>query len=231
MPDHFVHVGVKIVGKLTVFFVKINFALRIGKFFHHPAAFCRFIVGIADIAQGYRLGAVFFSNPVGVRKIHTDRRIRAGVAAQGHYGNYFGGDSLHIFLFVLVHDGGMQLEPVGILADGFGPFGSFHVAERNHRLVASPEAQRIAVGFNKSVNHIDHGIRVLCPRDAVFIVCIQIAGFIKFYEKIQRLFLRFIFSNAVGLFQPVDNLSDSRRIHAIYLPLSFENSAIFFNQL
>ena len=65
------HGGVQFACQFTVRLDAHQLGIVVHEFFQHSTA-CGLVVGVHDVAQGHRLGAVDLANPVAVGKVDSD---------------------------------------------------------------------------------------------------------------------------------------------------------------
>ena len=177
----------------------------------------RLVVGIGDVVDRHRLRTVLLADPVGIRKVDADRRRRVAVPAQHRYGDHLRRDALHLLLAVLRVHGRVVLEPLRIRRNRLRAVAGRRIHEVHDRLPRSLEAQRIAVGLDEAVHEIDVRDRIPNPTDVIAVELLQVAAPVV-GDQCREVRLLRLLRHRFGLFQPVDDPLDGRRIHAADLP-------------
>src|SRR5690606_35657209 len=148
MSYTFMHIGMEVAGQVTEFFHAVQLG-RIGyKFFEETAVSTAFIVGVHDVAERYRFGAVFLAQPIGVWQVDANGCTGGCIACLGNDRNGFGTDTFHFFLFMLRYEGRVVLKPLGFIGYGLDAFGAFEIFQREYGFVAALDAHSVIVYLN-----------------------------------------------------------------------------------
>ena len=180
----------------------------------------RAVVGVGDVVDRHRFRAVLLADPVGVRKVDSDRRGGVAVAAEHRHGDDLGRDALDDLFLVGGVDGRVVFEPLGVLGDDPRAAAGRRVDEVDVGLPRSLVPQRIAVGLDESVDEVDVRHRVLQPEDVVAVELFQVARAVVVDQGGEGLLLR-LGRYVACLFEPVDDAFDRGRVHASDLPRAF----------
>ena len=188
------------------------------------------VVGIGNVADGHRLGAMLATYPVGIRQVDADGRGRIEVASQDGGGDNLGRNAFHFFFLELLVHGRMVFEPLSIGTDSFRTTSSLKVLEVDKRLPAGLHTQRIAIAFGKAVHEIHARIQILHPQDGIIVEGLQVASFVILHQFGNDGFLFGCLGYAFGFLQPVDNLLECLTVKSTHLPYLFLNTAVFLHQ-
>ena len=117
-----VEVGVQVAGQRTVFSAERDLVLIPGELGEDAlgrlgSGLC---VGVGDVGDGHGLGTVLLADPVGIRQVDADGRCGIVVAGDDRHVDYLGAHPLDLGFLEARVDGGVVLEPLGILADDLG---------------------------------------------------------------------------------------------------------------
>ncbi len=175
-------------------------------------------VGVGDVVDGDRLGAMVTSDPVSIGQVDADGGGRVGVATEDGGSDHLCGDPFHLFLLEAVVDGRVVFEPLGIVADCLGSFGSLLALEVDHRLPGGFQAEGIGIGLNEAVDEVDTRLGVGYPFHRVVVECFQIAAPVIIDQQGDHLFLMVVFGYCNRFLQPSDDSFDRLVIHAAQLP-------------
>ena len=190
----------------------------------------RHVIGIGNVVDGHRLRAVLLANPVGVGQVDADGRRGVAVAAEHRHGDDLGRDALHLLLAVLGSNGRVVLEPLCVLRDDRRAVAGRRVDEVDNRLPRSLAAQRVTVILDEAVDEVDVRHRVAHPADVEAVELTQVARAVVGYQRGDVRLLGFV-GHRLGLFEPVDNPLDGRRVHAAHLPDPLAHLAVLLDQL
>ena len=203
------------------------FGFVVGKFGHHALAlFGRFVVGIGEVFDGNRLGAVVATNPVGVGQVDADGRGGVAVAAELHHVNHFGAHALNLFFAEARVDGGVVFKPLGVLADKGRALGGGLVFELRGGFPAGFQTKRVAVVFDKAVVVVGKRGMVFHPHHIVNVPCSKVARLVVFDEfaNVGRLLRGF--GHLFGLIQPINNLFDGFAVKTAHFIDVFHQAAV-----
>ena len=202
VADDLVEVGMQIAGEWAKFLGTIDFCLVPSKFLNGTAFGSHFVVGVDNVTESHRFGAVHFSDPIRVGEVDANGSGGRGITGLLDDGNHFGGYAGHLGFLVFCKNGGLVFKPLGLVANRLNSFGRFHVAERYNGFVRGPHSQWVAVNFNKTVHHIDHGFGVLNPSNVIRVPGFEVACFVVFFQKLQGFLLLGILSDGDGFLKP-----------------------------
>ena len=209
VSNDLVQVGMEIAGEWAKFLGTIDFGLIPSKFLNGTAFGPHFVVCVDNVTESHRFGAVHFSDPICVGEVDTNGSGGRGITGLLDDGNHFGGYAGHLGFLVFCKNGGLVFKPLGLVANSLDSFGRFHVAERNNGFVRGPHSQGVAVNFNKTVHHINHGFRILNPGNVIRVPGFEVACFVVFYQKLQGFLLLGILSDGDGFLKPKADAVDS----------------------
>ena len=104
MTQTFMQVGMEVAGQVAILFKVCLFHFAINELVRESVAMGSLVISISEVSDGYRLRAMYATNPVGVRKIDADGCSRIKVARNDGTCNHLGRHALHFFfLEALVH--------------------------------------------------------------------------------------------------------------------------------
>ena len=220
----------QVVGNETVLLDPFAFRIVDHKLFLESVSFRRFVVGLRDILDRHRLGAVVLAYPVRIRQVDADRRCRVTVASKHCHGDHFRGDTFYFFfLKTLVHRR-MVLEPLRVFADDFCTLRRFPIDEVRNRLPACFHAQRVAVCLRKAVDKVYFRRKVFHPEDGIGIERFEVACTVIFDQLLDNGSLCVILGKGHGLLQLVDDAFNRLRIQSAYFPDLFNELAVYLSQ-
>ena len=98
VSETFVQVGVEIVADLAVFVDALAVFGAQHELLLEAVAVRRAVVGVGDVVDRHRFRAVLLADPVGVRKVDSDRRGGVAVAAEHRHGDDLRRDAFHLRL-------------------------------------------------------------------------------------------------------------------------------------
>ena len=220
----------QIVAQRTVFFLELDVG-RVGdELFEEAVAFGRLGVSVRNVLDRHRFGTVVFADPVGIGQVDADRGSREAIAAEHRGGDDLRGYALHLLFAVFRVDRRVVLEPLRLGADRFGASRRLLVAEVHEAFPRGAVAQRVSVRFDEAVDEIDFREGVLHPGDTIGVELRKVARTVIADQLVDRPFLC-SFSHSGGLLEPVNDLLDRGRVHAVHFPHFFHQLAVLFDQL
>ena len=214
VAEALVQVGVQVVGDEQVVVEQLGRGGVDDELLVEAVAVGGLVIGLGDVLDGDRLGAVGGAYPVGVGEVDADGGGGVRVAGEHGGGDDLGRYALHLFLFEALVDGAVVLEPLGVVADYLGAVAGGDVLEVDNRLPRAGHAQRVAVALDKAVYVVDLRGGVLGPHYRVLVKGAQVAGGVVVDKLLCVSLLCVVLGVGEGLLQVLDNLFDGGRVKA-----------------
>ena len=233
MAEAFVEIGVDLIRDGAVLPIKGLFLIAVGEFVEDIlGAFAGGeIVGVGNVGNGHRLGAVLLADPVGVGKVDANRGGGVAVPREGNGVDDLGGNSLDLCLPESRIHRGMILEPLRVGAQRLGAGRCHGILEVHVAFPGTLPPERIVVVFDESVDEIHLPEGILHPFNIEGIPGAEIAGAVIFHQQAEGPGLDLILGDSLGFLQLLADLLDGRSIDAADLPGQLHNLALFLDNL
>ena len=230
MSQAFVQVGMQVIGDVGILVHQRHGLLIDDEFISESVALCSLVVGISQVADGNALGAMFLTDPVGVRQVDADGRSRIFLSAQHGSTDDVGCNSLHFRLAEAGIYRRMVLKPLCVLADGLGALGSLQVLIFHNTFPCTFHTERVTVYFDESIEEIHQTFMLFYPCDAVSVEILKITGTVELHEQVDDMLLPFVLGILLRLEQPGHDFADGLSIESIFLPCQFHYFIVALGQ-
>ena len=138
--------------------------------------------------------------PVGIRKVHTNRRGGRGITGFTGYGNDFIAYAHYTFLLVLIHNRTVILKPLHIICNDSHSCTRIKVFDLNNSFIRTAVTHRVIVYFHEAIDVIYITACSFNPSNIVVVPFREIPGLVVFNQKFQCGCLVFILRNVLCLF-------------------------------
>ena len=119
MSEALVEVGMDLVSYASELLGESDFILVEGELIEGAVRLllCREVISVGNIRDCHRFRTVFLTDPVGIRKVDSNRGRRVAVACEADCVDDLGGDALHCLFLESRVDRGIVLKPLGICTE------------------------------------------------------------------------------------------------------------------
>ena len=214
MTNDLVHGCVQFPSEFTVGFDAQQFCVVVHKFLKYPTA-SSFVVGVDDVSEGNRLGAMNLSNPVAVGQVHTDWSAGGCIACLASNIDHVVRDPHHLRLLVCIHEWHVIFKPLSAVHECGHARTCIEILDFNDGLITACVPQRIVVDLNESIDVVHVSFSVLNPVDVVEAPFFQISRLVVGHEIPKCRSLLVILGILNRLVQPLDDFCDALAIQSI----------------
>ena len=184
VPKTLMQVCVEVIANISILVQKRPRLIVNHELFTHPRTFCSLIVSTSQVGNRDTLAAVFSPNPIAIRQVYSDSTTGIEVASKHGSTDDLRTHTLARLLLEALINWRVLFEPPSIVAQSFGSQCCFVVDDVHIALPACFESKRVAIDFGEAIGEIHFALRLVHPKDGIFVEGLQVSCPIELHQLV-----------------------------------------------